>query len=426
VDRQPGGPKGDINWEEVWQKIAGNKSSNDITKYLKKGPVVWIIAGVIIAIWLLTGIYTVGPGEVGVVRQFGSHVSTASPGLNYHLPWPIQSYNRVNMEEIRVAEVGFRTVSAGQFQIVKVESQMLTGDENIVDAQVVVQYKVRDAADYLFNVEDPEEALSAATEVALRGVVGSNTIDFVMIDGRSIVQSETMEFLQRLLDAYGSGLQITALKLQSAGPPQEVKDSFDEVVRAREDREKVVRDAEGYAADKVPVARGEAEQLVLAATAYKEQRVLKAEGDASKFLNILREHEVPAAFQSLADYGNSEALQALIQIGTIDGESATMTRDKLYEILKGYGVAGGVDQPDRMTGVYLNNAFAQLGIAGEYQNAYEEAIRLTEERLYLETMEDVLTGTEKFIVDPDTGGNLVPFLPLKELTTSGQTQEATQ
>jgi len=367
-----------------------------------------------------------------VVKRFGKQVGTTGPGLHYHLPNSIESVNRVNMEEIRVAEIGFRTVSSGQFQTIKAESQMLTGDENIVDAQIVVQYKVFDSSDYLFNVMDVEQVLHDATEVALRGVVGSNTIDFVMIDGRSTVQSETMEFLQRLLDDYGSGLQITAVKLQYAGPSAEVKDAFDEVVRAREDREKLVREAEGYAADRVPKARGEAEQMVLAATAYKDQRVLQAEGDAAKFLKVLREHEVPAAFQVLAENGVSEAAQALLLVGTIeavsgDSKQATaLTREKLYDILAKSGATGGSQQANDLTGQYLIAAFDQLGLAVKYQIAYDEAIRLTQERLYLETMENVLQGTDKFIIDPDTGGNLVPFLPLKELTGSEQAQEAVQ
>jgi regulator of protease activity HflC (stomatin/prohibitin superfamily) len=310
---------------------------------------------------------------------------------------------------------------------------MLTGDENIVDAQVVVQYRVRDAADYLFNVRNPEQAIHAATEVALRSVVGRNTIDYVMIEGRSTVQDETMTFLQRLMDDYGSGLQITVVKLQYAGPPEEVKDAFDEVVRAREDKEKLMREAEGYAADRVPKARGEAEQMVLTASAYRDQRVLRAEGDAAKFLQVLREHEVPAAFQALAESGVSEAIQVLAQIGAIkeglaeeEEEAPGMTRETLGEILIGLGVAEEDQQPEDLTGQKLREILAQLGIVEEYEEAYQEAMRLTRERLYLETIEDVLAGTEKFVIDPQTGGNLMPFLPLKELTGSEKPQEAKQ
>ena len=433
MQKQPSDPKRDINWEELWQKISGKKGgAGKLRKRLIFIPVV-----IIIALWLLSGIYTVGPGEEGVVRQFGKHVSTTGPGLNYHLPGPIQTVDKVNMEEVRTAEIGFRTISSGNFRPIKEEAHMLTGDENIVNAEVVVQYKVREAADYLFNVYDPEQVLHTATEVSLRAVVGSNTIDFVMIDGRSIVQSSIMMQLQQLLDDYNSGLQITAVKLQYAGPPDEVKDAFDEVVRAREDKETLIRESEGYAADRVPRARGEAEQTILIATAYQEQRVLQAEGDATKFLKILKEHEVPAAFLVLANNGITEAAQVLAQIGTIETvissspantSSATpgtttarltsLSRETLYEILSGLGVTADIRQAADLTGTNLKAALRSLGLSGAYQQAYDEAIRLTEERLYLETMEDVLPVTEKYVVDPDTGGNLIPFLPLKDLTGS--------
>lgn len=443
--RQPDGPKGDINWDEVWQKISGNKSSDDFTKYLKKGRVILILIGIAIAIWLLTGIYTVGPGEEGVVKTFGKHSSTTSPGLNYHWPSPIQSVNRVNVEEIRTAEIGFRSDGVSD---VPQESQMLTGDENIVKAQVVVQYRVRDSAKYLFNVKDLELAVSAATEVALRSVVGSNTIDFVLLEGRTIVQDEVATFLQRLLDDYDSGLLVTAVKLQKTFPPDEVKDAFDEVVRAREDKQTLIREAEGYAADRVPKARGEAEQMILVAEAFKEQRVLEAEGDIAKFLKVIREHEVPAAFQALANSGVSQASEVLSKLGAIENEielviagteSATdtgldvadesipsLSRETLTEILKLEGAIDSSRTPEEVTSQVLVEALAQLGLADEYEQLYLEAIRLTRERLYLETMEDVLSDTEKFIIDPDSSGNLVPFLPLKELTGSEQTQEASQ
>jgi len=434
VARQPGRPGGEIPWEEIWQKIVGKKDGGGRErKPVRTGRIAWIVIGIVVVIWLLTGIYTVNPGEQGVVRQFGNHVGTTDPGLHYHLPGPIQRIDKVNVEEIRTTEVGFRTVERGRFELRPAESLMLTGDENIVDAQIVVQYRVRDAAAYLFNMRDPDLAVHAATEVALRSIVGRNTIDFVIIEGRSIVQDETMTFLQRLLDDYGSGLLITAVKLQFAGPPEEVKDAFDEVVRAREDKQRLIREAEGYAADRVPKARGEAEQAVKVAEAYKEQRVLRAEGDAAKFLKILREHEVPAAFHALADSGVSEAMQVLAKVGADKegvaeegGKVLAMTRETLGEILVGLGVAEEDQQPEELTGQKLHEALSQLGVAEEYEEAYREAMRLTRERLYLETIEDVLAGTEKFVVDPQTSGNLMPFLPLKELTGLEKPQEAKQ
>ncbi len=432
MERRPSNPKKDINWEELWQKVAYKEGGSG--KFRKR--LIFIPIGIIIVIWLLSGIYTVGPGEEGVVRQFGKHVSTTSPGLNYHLPSPFQTVDKVNMEEVRTAEIGFRTVSSGSFRSLDEEAHMLTGDENIVNAEVVVQYKVRDAANYLFNIKNPEDVLHTATEVSLRSVVGSHTIDFVMIDGRSSVQDDVRGQLQQLLDDYNSGLLVTAVKLQYAGPPDQVKDAFDEVVRAREDKETLIREAEGYAADRVPKARGLAEQTILAATAYMEQRVLEAEGDATKFLKILKEHEVPAAFLVLANKGIAEAAQVLLQVGTIEEDTyvatgntsaeipdtpvvqSSLNRETLYKILSKLGATSGIQNADNLTGSNLKAALRTLGVSAQYQQAYEEAIRLTEERLYLETMEDVLPMTEKYVIDPDTGGNLVPFLPLKELTGS--------
>ena len=432
MTQQPGGPKGEIPWEEIWQKITGKKDGGgNEKKPVKTGRIAWIVVGIAVVVWLLTGIYTVNPGEQGVVRQFGSHVGTTEPGLQYHLPTPIQRVDKVNTEQIRTSEVGFRTLTSGRFQVFPEESLMLTGDENIVDAQVVVQYRVSDPAAYLFNVKDPEEAVHAATEVSLRSVVVRNTIDFVIIEGRSIVQDETMTFLQRLLDNYQSGLQVTTVKLQFAGPPEDVKDAFDEVVRAREDKQRLIREAEGYAADRVPKARGEAEQAVKVSEAYKEERVLEAEGDAARFLKILREHEIPAAFLALANSGVSEAMLILNQVGADSEEEASdetlaITREALLDILIGLDSVAKDQVAEELTGQKLFEAFAELGIAQEYEEAYREAIRLTRERLYLETMEEVLAGTEKFIVDPQTGGNLMPFLPLKELTGSDKPEEAGQ
>ena len=240
-----------------------------------------------------------------------------------------------------------------------------------------------------------------------------------------------MTFLQRLLDNYQAGLQITAVKMQFAGPPEEVKDAFDEVVRAREDKQRLIREAEGYAADRVPKARGEAEREVLAAEAFKEQRVLQAEGDSTRFLKILREHEVPAAMQALADSGNAEAMDSLRSIGASEellssdaDEAPAMTREGLFEILDGMGVIEEGQQSEYLTGPNLLEAMSDHGLADEYQAAIEEALSLTRKRIYLETMEDVMVGVEKFVIDSQTGGDLLPFLPLKELTGAQNSQEA--
>lgn len=245
-----------------------------------------VAIGATLVFWLSSGVYTVNPGHKGVVRTFGKETARTEPGLNYRYPWPFQRVDIVSVEQIRRIEVGFRGM-----QRVSEEALMLTGDENIVDAQIVVQYRVADPSKYLFRLRDPEAALLAATEVALRSTVGSMTIDQVMIEERAKVQAEARLFIQRLMDAYESGMVITEVKLQAADPPDQVRDAFHDVVRAREDKEKLINQARGYQADILPKARGEAEKTLREAEGYKEQRVLLAQGEAARFLSVLAEYE---------------------------------------------------------------------------------------------------------------------------------------
>src|SRR5262247_1430655 len=253
--------------------------------------VVGLLLLCIVLIWLATGVYTVGPGEQGVVRRFGKEVARVGPGLHHHWPRPIERVDVVNVEAVRRVEVGFRSVP--RYSLVPEESLMLTGDENIVDAQAIVQYRVKDAGEYLFRVVDPDQALRDATEVGLRSVIGRTTIEEVLTVGRVEIQNQTREFLQQLLDTYQAGLLVTELKLQVVDPPEQVKDAFHEVVRAREDRERLINEALGYQEDVIPKAHGQGEQMVRAAEAYKAQRVIRAEGDAAKFVTILKEYERP-------------------------------------------------------------------------------------------------------------------------------------
>ena len=230
----------------------------------------------------------------GVVRRFGQHVQTTTAGLNWHWPQPIERVDVVNFEAVRRIEVGFRSTGAFRgapprrgmspaTQRVPAEALMLTGDENIVDAQMIVQYRVKDPVKYLFRLQAPERSLHAAAEVALRSMVGNSTIDEVLTTGRLKVQDDTGVFLQRLMDTYESGLLITEVQLQTVDPPDQVKDAFAEVVRAREDRERLINQARGYREDVLPKARGEAEKVLREAEAYREERVLRAQGDAARF-----------------------------------------------------------------------------------------------------------------------------------------------
>lgn len=240
----------------------------------KLGP---ILLAVVVLLLLTTGVYSVGPGEQGVVRTFGKESGKTGSGLHYRIPF-VQHVDIVNIEEIRRIEVGSRGDKS-----VPTEALMLTGDENIVEAQMIIQYRVTDPSKYLFELRDPEEALRATAEVALRSMVGRTKIDDVITTGREQVQSETRAWLQKLMNDYKSGLSVTEVKLQTVDAPDEVKEAFHDVVRAREEKEKLINQAMGYQADLIPRARGEARQVEREAEAYREERVLKARGDAHKF-----------------------------------------------------------------------------------------------------------------------------------------------
>jgi membrane protease subunit HflK len=259
----------------------------------------WIFLLVLPLLWLGSGFYIVGPGERGVVLLFGKAVDQTEPGLRYRFPWPIQSHELVDISQVRRAEVGFRTAADGASlresrsgsRAVPQESLMLTGDENIVDVQLFVQYRVQDPVKFLFATYAPEEMLHMSAQVALRSVVGQNTIDYTMTDGRVEVQEQVKINLQKLLEAHQTGLLVMEARLLVVDPPAEVRDAFHDVVRALEDRERLVKEAEGYREDVVPKARGEAAQMVQQAEAYKAQRVIRAQGDAGRFLSILAEYD---------------------------------------------------------------------------------------------------------------------------------------
>jgi membrane protease subunit HflK len=271
-------------------------------KFFGKGPGrLWVyFIGAIAVIWLLTGIYIVKPGEMGVERRFGKMTTTAGPGPHYHIPAPIEQVNVVKVEEIRSMELGFRTVHPGPPARIKsypMESLMITGDENLVNVRVVVQYRISDLPNYLFKVWDPEgvadqRTLMDAAETALRGVAGSMKIDDILTIGRAKVQDDTRVHLQQLMDLYQTGLLITAVKLQAVDPPEQVQAAFKDVVSAKEDRERIINEAQAYKEDLLPKARGEAEQMIRGAEAYKEARVREAQGKAARFLSMLKEYRV--------------------------------------------------------------------------------------------------------------------------------------
>jgi membrane protease subunit HflK len=252
----------------------------------------------------LTGVYSVGPGEQAVVRTFGKKTSINGSGLHYRFP-VVQAVEVVNVEQIRRMEIGFR----GD-QRIPSEANMITGDENIVEAQMIVQYRVSDPSLYLFRLADPEAVLRGTAQVALRSMVGRTGIDEVITTGRETVQEETRIWLQNLMNHYQSGVSITEVKLLVVDAPDEVKDAFHDVVRAREEKEKLINQAKGYQADVIPRARGEARTIEREAEAYKEQRSLRANGDVARFAATLAEYR--KARRVTRDRLHIEAIERLL------------------------------------------------------------------------------------------------------------------
>ncbi len=248
------------------------------------------LLGAALALWLFTGTYMVGPDEIGVVRTFGKYTRVAQSGLNYHFPYPIEQVNTPAVTEVKRIEIGFRTLRNGQYRSVEKESLMLTGDENIVDAEMIVQYKIKDPVKYLFRIMEPELTVREAAEASLRTVVGRNKIDETLTTGKFKIQEETKIQLQLILDKYDSGIHVVAVQLQDVSPPKEVIGAFKDVASAKEDKNRMVNQAEGYRNNVIPKARGEAEAMIRDAEGFKQARIKRSEGDAAKFTTILKEY----------------------------------------------------------------------------------------------------------------------------------------
>ncbi len=309
-----------------------------------KGGAKPIIIGLIILliVWTLSGLYRVLPDEQGVVLRFGKFVKTTQPGLNYHLPFPVENVLTPKVTKVNRMDIGFRSerdsgFSSGGVADVPEESLMLTGDENIVNIDFSVFWVIKDAGNFLFKIQDPEGTVKAAAETAMREVIARSDIQPILTEGRSLIEADTQEIIQEILDEYTSGIQITQVQTQKADPPDQVIDAFRDVQAARADMERSKNEAEAYANDVIPRARGEAAKILQAAEAYKKEVVAKAEGEASRFLSIY--------------------------------------------------------------------------------NEYAKAKKVTQERMYLETMEEVLADINKIIIDKNSGEGVVPYLPLQELKT---------
>ena len=304
-----------------------------------------LILLILVFVWLASGLYRVLPDEQGVVIRFGKFIKTTQPGLNYHIPFPVEAVETPKVTKVNRIDIGFRSErdsgfsSGGGVADVPQESLMLTGDENIVNIDFSVFWVIKDAGKFLFKIQDPEGTVKAAAETAMREVIAKSKIQPILTEGRSVIEIETQEIIQSILDDYESGIQITQVQSQKVDPPDQVINAFRDVQAARADMERSKNEAEAYANDVIPRARGEAAKILQAAEAYKKQVVAKAEGEASRFISIY--------------------------------------------------------------------------------NEYAKAKEVTQERMYLETMEKVLAGIEKVIIEKNVGSGVVPYLPLPELNKKG-------
>ncbi|SDN59777.1 protease FtsH subunit HflK [Desulfonauticus submarinus] len=298
-----------MNWD--WEKLQQRKEKNtfqvkgpDFSSFEKKignlksklpGGSVLLLIGILL--WLLSGIYIVEPDEVGVVQRFGKFNRITPPGPHYHLPYPIEKVQTPKVTRIQRVEIGFRTLSKNliskniQYRLVPEESLMLTGDENIVDVQFIVQYQIKDPQYYLFNIADPEKTVKDAAEAAMREVIGNNDIDSALTTGKLIIQNDTKRLLQEILDRYHSGIRIVAVQLQDVHPPRQVIDAFKDVASAKEDKIRYINEAEAYRNDILPKTRGEVAQILNEAQAYKESVVRKAKGETARFLSVFKEYK---------------------------------------------------------------------------------------------------------------------------------------
>ena len=244
---------------------------------------------VIFLVWLATGFYIVDQGSRGVVLTFGENTAITLPGPRWHIPYPIETVEIVNQEQVRTIEVGYRSLGEGATQQLK-ESLMLTGDENIIDLQFAVQYNLKSVEDFLFNNRSVEGSVRGAAETAIREVVGKSDMDFVLYEGREEIAIKTKSLMQSILDLYQTGINITSVTMQNAQPPQQVQAAFDDAVKAKQDLERQKNEGQAYANDIVPKARGTASRLTAEANGYKISIENEALGNASRFDQILAEY----------------------------------------------------------------------------------------------------------------------------------------
>ena len=294
---------------------------------------------IVVAVWLASGIYVVDPDEQGVVLRFGAFVGRTTPGINYHLPWPIESVETPKVTRENQLNIGYRQGSGDNRREIPEESLMLTGDENIVDINFTIFWVIKDASAFLFNVQNlgmqQDATIRAVAESAMREVVGKNQIEPILTANREPIQDEVRDLMQRILDSYAAGVTVTRVQMQKADPPAQVLQAYRDVQAARTDQDRMQNEAEAYANKVVPEARGRAARILQEAEGYKQQVTAEAQGEAARFVSVY-------------------------------------------------------DQ-------------------------YKKAPEVTRRRIYLETMQSILSNMNKVIMDNKAGSGVVPYLPLPEL-----------
>jgi len=305
-DRRPGRRDGPPDLEELWRDLnrrlsglfRGRRMPPSRPPSGPSGPtpdahgrgtiaLFGIVLAIVFVIWLASGTYTVQEGQSGVVLQFGRFKELTGAGLRWRYPYPFQSNETVKLSDVRSVEVGY---SGSLRSKVPRESLMLTDDENIIDLQLAVQFRVKDAAEYLFNNDKPDEAVKQAAETSIREVVGRSKMDTVLYEGRDQIAIQVHQLMQGILDRYQTGVLVTSVTVQNAQPPEQVQSAFDDAVKAGQDRERAKNEGQAYANDVIPRARGDASRLIQEAAGYKQRVVSRAEGDASRFGQVVAEY----------------------------------------------------------------------------------------------------------------------------------------
>ncbi|HCO69768.1 MAG TPA: FtsH protease activity modulator HflK, partial [Mesotoga infera] len=279
----------DVRIEEPEDNFTGGGGSKK--NFFWSGLFVFLVIAAIVAVYFLSGFFLVGPDQVGLIKRFGKYTNTVGPGLGYHLPFPFESVVVVDTSNLRKQEIGFRTLRTGTYQTLANESLMLTGDGNIVSVEMVIQYYVGDPAKLAFNIVDDGDIVKFTTESVLREEVASSTIDAILTTERDTISIMTAEKVQAELERLGTGIIVKNVFLQEVAPPKQVITAFDDVNSAKQDKEKLIYEAEKYKNDLIPKAEGEAAQMTRVAEGYAQERILNAEGEAERFLAILEEYE---------------------------------------------------------------------------------------------------------------------------------------